>query len=386
MTVLMKHEFVKFFHRRKVLIGSLVFIALLVLFVLQAQKLEKSNDWIDLNNCRQNLQNAESAVKQDNEKTSPAVRDYDRALADLRKRQLKAKTGGDWRQDLKIQIEMNRREIAALRNGTLAAGESIDQLQQEIALNQIFLSRNIRPVWEDTMNGLNFLKWSAKNILPLLFVMLILLLTSDALSAERDEGTLKLLCMQPVSRVKLLLSKYFASFGLCVSLGVAIFGSFFLVLGLINGFGSVGYPIQYSPNAFRVFLDPAALDFNSRVTTLGVYLLWMLPLVLLMIAAAVAFALLFSTLIANSAAAVSVTILIYIAFYVMVHNLKFLNEILHLIPFAYFDAASVSSGEILRSIGNFQLTYFNGLIVLSVFTLLCAAVSAFWFRKKDLFC
>jgi ABC-2 type transport system permease protein len=115
------------------------------------------------------------------------------------------------------------------------------QLTNRIHTNEYHLTHNIPPA-EETLWG-NML--NAANLIKLLTVFTVII-AADSVAGEFSAGTIKLLLIRPVSRAKILLSKYIATLIFSILLFIVLFISAFLVSGLLQGFHDIGIPYVFA--------------------------------------------------------------------------------------------------------------------------------------------
>lgn len=100
------------------------------------------------------------------------------------------------------------------------------------------------------MKGYNFLYRAFKDVFPYMSLIIILLILADIMSAERDYGSYKFLLLQPISRGKVLLAKLVAAITSAWTIILLPMFICFLVVGLVNGFGSSRYPVIKSTETY----------------------------------------------------------------------------------------------------------------------------------------
>jgi ABC-type transport system involved in multi-copper enzyme maturation permease subunit len=111
------------------------------------------------------------------------------------------------------------------------------------------------------MKGYNFLYRTFKDIFPYMSLIIILLILADIMSTERDYGSYKFLLLQPISRGKVLLAKLVAavtSAWLIILLPIFLC---FLLVGMVNGFGSSRYPVIKSTETYTT-TEPIQTDIE----------------------------------------------------------------------------------------------------------------------------
>lgn len=151
-------------------------------------------------------------------------------------KQVEATQTGDWKPALKQQIAFNQGTIQRLQNSK----NTQDIAQVQFAKGQLLqlnynLSHNIRPLGFPAMNAYSsvkdFMSICARIFLPLLVIILV----ADMVSGEATDGTIKLLLIRPVSRVKILLGKWlvslFSTFIWSLAVCVAVLLAGFAIMG-----------------------------------------------------------------------------------------------------------------------------------------------------------
>ncbi|WP_054027397.1 ABC transporter permease [Bacillus sp. FJAT-28004] len=135
----------------------------------------------------------------------------------------------DWRTELQQQI-------VDMQNRLSSAGQWREQIQIQIKQSEYYLDNNVNP---SEPGAPTFIRGFVQNSAELFLPLLIMIIAVDIVSSERSMGTIKLLLTRPVSRFKILLSKYIALI-LSVSLVIFIFGLLSYIISAIM-FGNQGW-------------------------------------------------------------------------------------------------------------------------------------------------
>jgi len=135
----------------------------------------------------------------------------------------------DWRTELQQQI-------VDMQNRLSSAGQWREQIQIQIKQSEYYLNNNVNP---SEPGAPTFIRGFVQNSAELFLPLLIMIIAVDIVSSERSMGTIKLLLTRPVSRFKILLSKYIALI-LSVSLVIFIFGLLSYLISAIM-FGNQGW-------------------------------------------------------------------------------------------------------------------------------------------------
>ena len=123
-----------------------------------------------------------------------------------------------------------------------------DQLLLETRYLMTLLENEIEPTYEDEANNITVWYDFFYNIGPMIFILIPILVTYDSINSDKNNGVLKLLLTQSVSRKKYYFGKWIVSViqsFLVIVIPSLIMGIFY---GLKNGFVSLIYPVTYLSN------------------------------------------------------------------------------------------------------------------------------------------
>lgn len=172
-------------------------------------------------------------------------------------------------------------------------------------------------------NGLTFALYSVMFSFSLLIPIFVAMTAGGQIAGERQSGTLRMICVRPVSRVSLLLSKF-----LVVAFYTYLLVAFFIGLNLLVGLFFVGWgDLQLYPGALNLVDEPGKLLRDEALLRFAYASLsgtWSL----LVIAAV---AMLFSVLFDNPSMATVATLALYLVFHI-VGRVEFFE---HLRPFFF---------------------------------------------------
>jgi len=158
-------------------------------------------------------------------------------------------------------------------------------------------------------NGLTFALYSLMFSFSLLIPIFVAMAAGAQIAGERQSGTLRMICVRPVSRVSLLLSKF-----IVVAVYTYLLVSFFIGLNLLVGLLFVGWgDLQLYPGALNLVDEPGKLlrdDALWRFACASASGTWAL-----LVIAAIAF--FFSVLFESSTTATVATIAIYLVFLII---------------------------------------------------------------------
>jgi ABC-type transport system involved in multi-copper enzyme maturation permease subunit len=101
-------------------------------------------------------------------------------------------------------------------------------------------------------NGLTFALYSVMFSFSLLIPIFVAMTAGGQIAGERQSGTLRMICIRPVSRVSLLLSKF-----MVVAFYTWLLVAFFIGLNLLVGLFFVGWgDLQLYPGALNLVDEP----------------------------------------------------------------------------------------------------------------------------------
>src|ERR1041385_5233783 len=158
-------------------------------------------------------------------------------------------------------------------------------------------------------NGLTFALYSVMFSFSLLMPVFVAMIAGAQVAGERQAGTLRMICVRPISRVSLLFSKF-----LVVTFYTYLIVAFFIGLNLLVGLSFVGWgDLQLYPGALNLVDQPGKLLRDEALWRFAFASLsgtWSLLVV-------AAVAILFSVLIDNPTMAAMATLALYLTFLII---------------------------------------------------------------------
>ncbi|MBN8191077.1 ABC transporter permease [Bacillus sp. NTK074B] len=137
----------------------------------------------------------------------------------------KAKEMDNWKQELTAQVESDKQMLAESPNLNKFIKKDTER---RIAINEYRIEKNIEPKVKET--AWTFVETNAFNVLVVgLFAIIV---AAGIVASEFSWGTIKLLLIRPISRTKILLSKYLTVILYGISLLLVLF-VVSLLLGII---------------------------------------------------------------------------------------------------------------------------------------------------------
>ena len=158
-------------------------------------------------------------------------------------------------------------------------------------------------------NGLTFALYSVMFSFSLLIPIFVAMTAGAQIAGERQAGTLRMICVRPISRVSLLLSKF-----LVVAFYTYLLVAFFIGLNLLVGLCFVGWgDLQLYPGALNLVDEPGKLLRDEALWRFAYASLsgtWALLVV-------AAIAMFFSVLFETPVTATVATLALYLALYII---------------------------------------------------------------------
>lgn len=296
----------------------------------------------------------------------------------------------EWKKQLDEEIEYAKESIIRYEKyddewSRQYAMESKERLEQLTYLRD----NNIQPLYGWEYDAYNYMSSLMQFLGMAILVAGIAVFMSDIVSGECTPATLKFLLIQPVTRGKVLLSKFIAVTitVLTMILGAEIVG--FLFVNITSGVNNSAYPVSIG-TVYEKIINADGTTILSKVvgsghmgTNLELFTKAMLFQVLFIITAcAVIF--MISTLIKSSMITMAISVVVTVFLTIGSYNLSALRKMAHLVFLNFGDSISVFTGSSAMMMQNPNMTVTNGVIVMIVTTLVAYLIAHINFSKKDI--
>lgn len=414
MLTLIGNEIKKLFSRKKtwvVVIGFILLLGILTFALYKEEqnakkysspefRIQSMQESISYNNKKkQELQDKRNSATSTDEDKKAIDRELTRIDTDIKNMEesikgLKDNSGKNvaWKTELKQQIEAREKAINN-EDGSNMPDEYKER--EKININQMkyLLEHDIEPMQDYKLIGFNFINKVVEFLGMIFLAMGIAIFISDMVSGECTPPTMKFLITQPVSRGKVLLSKFIAAVVSSVLLIVSIELIYFLFVGLVFGFGSSNYPVMVGT---RFQFDMAtvneqgihplkAIAGSTYMIPMWKFTLEIFMMQILFIIACVSFIFLISTLFKSSMVSMGVGSIIMIILFVIINQLRPLGKIVPYLFTTYGNVVGVLKGEELAlRFQNPALTVGFSIPVMIIWAIVCYVISHFVFTKKDI--
>ncbi|MGH4118618.1 ABC transporter permease subunit [Clostridium sp.] len=395
--ILISNEVKKLMRRKKTLIIFAAFVLLTVAIGYGSYK-ENLNrkQWDSPEYRQQNLEDSIKYRKQDleNSNTTEEDKKYGKQeIANMEEElsRVKLELSGkpvDWKISLKEQIDNTEKTLNDKSLG-LAPSDK-DRMKTDLQQAQYLYANNIKPENGSTFDAFSFIK-TLFMILGTIFIAVgVMVFTGDIVSGEFTPPTMKILLTQPVSRAKVLASKFIAVAGVAIILILAVEILAFLIMGLIFGFGNPNYPM-ITGTLYKLDLTQSvygghplvAVAGSSYIISTGSFVLKMFLFQTLFIITCVSVGFMLSSIVKSSMVSVSVSIVIVVAVTILL-QMSALKKFAQYIFTSYGTVGQIFTGDVVMGYNNPHLTTSFGISTLIVTSIVCYLISHIVFTKKDI--
>ncbi|GFZ34222.1 ABC transporter permease [Clostridium zeae] len=402
---LTKNELRKTFKRPKTYVVSLLFIALIALlyvgFYVEERRMVKMNSpqgrleqyQQQLTSMDQDIKEMESNKNKDESleftiKQRKEQRDELQKNTDKLQEQIKSgKIADDWKAQIDSEIEgLNKQKNDATIPDRYKTG--IDSRITEL---NYYKDNNLKPIDSWTITGFSYLQ-KALQILGTLFLGVgIAVFMSDIVSGECTPPTLKFLLIQPVSRGKVLLSKFLAVVISTSALILSIEAIAFILIGLFKGFGYASVPTvigtryQFDMSKLQDGVHPL-IQVSGTGSTIPLWNFTLRTIVLqvLFILVCCSFIFFISSIVKSSMISMAISAILTILIPILTQVLNPIKKIAHFLFLTYGDTSSVLNGSLAMQYNNPNLNITWAIAVMVVSSIVFYVISHFVFTKRDI--
>ena len=293
-----------------------------------------------------------------------------------------------WRESLeeeKKTIEDNLKDSSYSEDDKVSFKQRLEEIN-------IYLDKNMKPIEEWEFNGINYGIKFIFMIGTLILAAGIAVFMSDIVSGECTPPTLKFLLVQPISRGKVILSKFIA---VVITVVTMIGGLEALVVAGISAFTGfdAGKMPQYIGKAFKWDYTNAAENGGPQLaevagsgvlSTRWMYLLESFGLQILFIIACCAFIFMISAIFKSSMITMAVSVILCVAATIIPEMSQTIRSISRFFFTSYGDTTSLVSGYCAMNFNNPNVTLGFGVIVMIATTIVSYIIGHIVFNKKDI--
>ena len=400
---LVKNELIKIFSRTKTWIVAGLFLILIsglafinykeaknseYYFSPQGQ-IESLNQQKEYNNSRlEDLKNkSENWAKEEVISITRDNEELDKSISEQQKL-LDNNSEDLW----KIRLNNEREECKRILDEGNLSEASKEHYNERIKEINSALETNKKPVESWEFDGVNFASSLISILGMVILVAGISVFMSDIVSGEATPPTLKFLLVQPITRGKVILSKFIAVVITVVSLIGGLELVVFGVVGAIGGFGGaeaatkigVKYAWDYNNLAPDGTPTLSKVSGSGVVSTQGQALLQSFALQILFIIACCAFVFLISAMFKSSMTTMALSVIISVASTMICAASSTMRKGAHLLFFNYGDTKSVITGDIVNMYGNPNFSLGLGIALMCSVIAVSYVLAHVIFSKKDI--
>ncbi|MEH6989518.1 ABC transporter permease subunit [Cytobacillus firmus] len=372
-------EYKKILKRRKSIIIFLLLISLVCVLLFVNHRINKTIDASKAEEYGLKISSINDAVNslpdndENNERLKNIEKEY-KSEVNLLEKQIVALKNGDWKEELKIQILIDKSHLESLKNGEAIGGEPITVIESRIGLNEQLLSKGIKPINEKfATQGIYFLKTILNILMGFLGIFIIIFIVGDVLAVEFDKGTIKFLYTNPISKNTIINSKTIVALSISLFIILTVGFIAFLLGSVFWGIGSLNYPIPIYKQEVITYMDIFQFLMLSAVLFFFVLVFF------------VCFVIFLSIITNSSLLAISLTIIISAVLFLGVNNFGYFASISHLLPFSYINTFKIIDGSAASLLNNSNLTLQFGIFVLLLSSILIHFTSLTLSRRKEIY-
>lgn len=261
-----------------------------------------------------------------------------------------------------------------------------DQLDELTYLKE----NNIKPLegWEFTSN--NFIKNGSMLFGMAILVAGIAVFISDMVSGEATPPTLKFLLVQPISRGKVLLSKYLVALTTVLALIIIpqVIG-----IGIVNMTSEINdsnHPISIGQEYEKVLnienneMELKEIPNTSEMITIKEFNFKSLSFQALFIAATTSVVFMFSTIFKSSMISMATSVILTVFMTIAGQAITPVKKISHMLFTTYSDSVNILNSNGVFMTNNQHVTITNGLMCLVITLIISYLISHINFTKKDM--
>ncbi|MBM6861377.1 ABC transporter permease subunit, partial [Clostridium saudiense] len=272
----------------------------------------------------------------------------------------------EWKKQLDEEIEYAKEDIARYEKyDDEWSKQYILEVQERLEKFTYLKENNIQPLYGWEYDAYNYMSSLMQFLGMAILVAGIAVFMSDIVSGECTPATLKFLLIQPVTRGKVLLSKFIAVTITVLSmiLGGELLG--FLFVNLTSNSNSSSYPVSIG-TVYEKIINPDGSEMLSKVIGsghMGTNLELFTKSIIfqgLFIITACAVIFMISTLIKSSMITMAISVVVTVFLTIGSYNLSALRKIAHLVFLNFGDSISVFTGSSAMMMQNPNITVTNG--------------------------
>ncbi|MYL32169.1 ABC transporter permease subunit [Pontibacillus yanchengensis] len=264
----------------------------------------------------------------------------------------------NWKE--RLQVENTQLQKQLEQSPLKGAGETY--VKKQVAINNYRIEHNIPPVDSQSLWGFMI---DATNFTGLIALFTIVV-AGGMVASEFSWGTIKLLLIRPVSRTKIILSKYISTILFAFFSLVLLFGFSFIVGSLFFGVGGADYP-------YLVYNNGEVLEKSMMMHIINLFGFNSIDLLMM-----VTLAFMISTVFRSSSLAIGISIFLLFTGPQLVQLLSNYDWVKYVL-FANTNLQQYTNG--VPMVEGMTMTF--SVIVLIVYFIVFTTLTWFVFKKRD---
>ncbi|UUX34476.1 hypothetical protein [Fundicoccus culcitae] len=325
----------------------------------------------------QNLLENETLSEEDFEGISIAA-DNLRDNLNLSNQSIEYAKNGNWTESLTLQLQLLQDNVLSnIENGSSVYDESyVRSMYNRKATYEILAENNIEPEFSGIeIKGFTFTFRMMDILFPAILTTCLIALLSNIFGGNLVDR-MDIEDMFPVNQVKWQISKILLCFFICFILCMIWYGVSLLVSTLLNGPGSLNYPINIFSDSYIDTL-PLSLVISKTIILQILSILFLVSTVYLI-----------SILVKNQLSTLFISTVLLVGPILLTGNIAPLSHILHLLPTTYFNATRVITNQLAFENNNVNISFYTGIYVLllsSIIMLLAILILKKYHETNQLF-
>lgn len=311
----------------------------------------------------QSILEEETLSEEDIEGMTLAISNLENNLA-LSQQSVDYAVNGNWSESLNIQLDLlEKNALANIENGTSLTEESyVRSMYNRKASYDILAEHNLEPEFSGIeTKGFTFTYRMMDILFPAIFTICLITLLSNIFGGNLMDR-LDIEDMFPVNQLKWQLKKITLVYLISLLLCFMWYGLSLTISTLLNGSGSLHYPVNIYTDTFLETLPVSTLMGNG-ILLQSLAILFVVTTVYLI-----------SLLVKNQLTTLFVSAIILIGPILLTGNVAPLGIILHLLPTTYFNAIRVLTNQLAVENNNVNIKFGTGIYVLLLSVLLMVAI------------
>lgn len=295
-----------------------------------------------------------------------------------------------WKIKLDQMIEYSKQNIENYKNyDDEWSKRYLMQEQDNLEIYNYLRDNNIEPLYGWEYEAYNYMTSLMQFLGAGLLVCGIAVFMSDIVSGECTPATLKFLLVQPVTRGKVLLSKFIAVTLTVITmiLGAELIG--FVFVNLTSKLGGASYPVSLGAKYNKIINSEGIAELVKVVGSghIGTNLELFVKAMLfqgLFIVATCSVVFLISTLIKSSMVTMALSVVVTVFLTIASQLMVTIKDFAHLIFVNYADGISILTGSSALTFNNPNMTVQNGIIIMIATSVISYIIAHINFTRKDI--